>query len=528
MESKKDLIFIFDFGCHQSGSMVRFLRSLGVTCELFPVEKAMETLSTRLPGGVIFSGGSESVTDAEALKLDPKVVEHCTANKVPVLALSHAMYALVAALGGKVKGLGPQETEYKEENVTFVAAADPLFDGTVGGFVAHGCHLDMVEELPGGFQVTMKADDATVAGVFNPDLNLRGFCFHPQDVEDQKVEAFMKKFCFEVCGCKKTWSMEQYRVDVKKEVLEQCGSDKFVVAGLSGGVDSTVCAAIVHEAIGERFHGIMINTGLMRYKETQRCFDRLKAEVPGIKLIVRESADVFFKELKGVVDPEQKRKVIGRVYIEEFERAMCELGFNHDNCLLLQGTIYPDILESELNRRSKQPVKSHHNVGGLPENLKFELIEPVRLLFKQEVRDLGKLLGLSEASFKRHPFPGPGLGARVLGELVPEHVEIARQADRYMFEELEARGLVDKVSQCGCVLLPNTRSTGLRNSARVYGMVVVVRIIMTVDFVTATFARHIDMDCLAAISQKITQNIPQVNRVCYDITDKPPATIEWE
>eukprot|EP00397_Hematodinium_sp_SG-2012_P042649 GEMP01047221.1.p1 GENE.GEMP01047221.1~~GEMP01047221.1.p1 ORF type:complete len:323 (+),score=28.00 GEMP01047221.1:660-1628(+) len=322
--------------------------------------------------------------------------------------------------------------------------------------------------------------------------------------------------------------MENYHEDTKRAVIQQCGSDKYVVAGLSGGVDSTVCAAIVHEAIGERFHGIMINTGLMRYQETQRCYDRLKSEIPGIKLTIRDSSAVFFKELKGVVDPEKKRKVIGRVYIEEFERAMTELGYNHGNCLLLQGTIYPDILESELNRRSKQPVKSHHNVGGLPENLKFELIEPVRLLFKQEVRDLGKLLGLSEATFNRHPFPGPGLGARVLGELTPEHVEIARQADRYMFEELEARGLVDKVSQCACVLLPNTRSTGLRNSARVYGMVVVVRIIMTVDFVTASFARHIDMDCLAAISQKITQNIPEVNRVCYDITDKPPATIEWE
>ncbi|CDR94354.1 GMP synthase, putative [Babesia bigemina] len=527
MELQKDFIFIFDLGCHQSGSMVRFLRGLGITCELFPIEKAIETLSARLPGGVILSGGSESVSDPESLKVDAQIIELCVAKKVPVIALAHAMYAMCVALGGNVRHLGPQETEYKREKVTVDASVDSILAGS-NGFVAHGCHLDEIEAVPSGFSVSMKDGEGQIAGLFNPATGVRGFCFHPQDVEGNEASHIMEKFCYDVCRCAKTWDMERYHEQTKKDVIKQCGGDKFVVAGLSGGVDSTVCAAIVHEAIRERFHGIMINTGLMRYQETQKCYDRLKAEIPGIQLTIRDSSSVFFRELKGVVDPEQKRKVIGRVYIEEFERAMNELGFNHNNCLLLQGTIYPDILESELNRRSKLPVKSHHNVGGLPENLKFELIEPVRLLFKQEVRDLGKLLGLSEATFKRHPFPGPGLGARVLGELVPEHVEIARQADRYMFEELEARGLVDKVSQCACVLLPNTRCTGLRNSARVYGMVVVVRIIMTVDFVTAQFARHIDMECLAAISRRITDNIPQVSRVCYDITDKPPATIEWE
>ncbi|GIX62983.1 GMP synthase [Babesia caballi] len=526
METKKNVVFIFDFGCHQSGSMVRLLRGLGVTCELFPIEKAVETLNACVPGGVILSGGSESVSDAQSLKLDAKILEICASHKVPVLALAHAMYALCAALGGKVKPLGKQESEYRKERVHIQANVDSIITGDE--FVAHGCHLDKIDDVPLGYTISMRDAEGSVAGIVNAQTGVRGFCFHPQEVEGGKADHIMQKFCFEVCRCEKTWDMRSYLEQAKKDAVKQCGSDKFVVAGLSGGVDSTVCAAIVHEAIGKRFHGIMINTGLMRYQETQKCFDRLKAEIPGIQLTVRESASVFFKELKGVVDPEQKRKVIGRVYIEEFERAMEELGFNHNNCLLLQGTIYPDILESDLNRRSKLPVKSHHNVGGLPENLKFELIEPVRLLFKQEVRELGKILGLSEASFKRHPFPGPGLGARVLGELIPEHVEIARQADRYMFEELEARGLVDKVSQCACVLLPNTRSTGLRNSARVYGMVVVVRIIMTVDFVTAQFARHIDMECLAAISRKITENIPQVNRVCYDITDKPPATIEWE
>ncbi|EDO07265.1 GMP synthase (glutamine-hydrolyzing) C-terminal domain containing protein [Babesia bovis T2Bo] len=528
MTTDKNIIFIFDFGSHQSGSMVRFLRGLGITCELFPVEKAVETLSGRVPAAVILSGGSESVKDADSIKIDKKILEICASKHVPVLALAYAMYALCETLGGKVTKLGPQESEYRKENVHVEAGSDSILEGVPSSFVAHGCHLDKIDSIPTGFKVSMKDAHGNVAGIVNSQSNVRAFCFHPQEVEEGKADMIMKKFCFELSRCEKTWDMRSYHEQTKKDVIKQCGSKKFVVAGLSGGVDSTVCAAIVHEAIKERFHGIMINTGLMRYQETQKCYDRLKAEIPGIQLTIRDSSAVFFKELKGVHDPENKRKVIGRVYIEEFEKAMKELGYNHDNCLLLQGTIYPDILESDLNRRSKLPVKSHHNVGGLPENLKFELIEPVRLLFKEEVRDLGRLLGLSETTFKRHPFPGPGLGARVLGELTPERVEIARQADRYMFEELEARGLVDKVSQCACVLLPNTRSTGLRNSARVYGMVVVVRIIMTVDFVTAKFARHIDMECLAAISRKITENIPEVNRVCYDITDKPPATIEWE
>ncbi|ORM39559.1 GMP synthase [glutamine-hydrolyzing] [Babesia sp. Xinjiang] len=528
MHAEKNHIFIFDFGCHQSGSMVRFLRGLGITCELFPIENAVEILSKRIPGGVILSGGSESVEDKDSISLNHKILEICESHKVPVLALAYAMYALCKALGASITNLGPQESEYKKETIHVHAGSDSILEGTSSSFVAHGCHLDKINSVPSGYTTSMKGADGTPAGIVNTHTNVRAFCFHPQDAEDGHADPIMKKFCFDVCHCQRTWDMRSYHEQTKKDVIKQCGDDKFVVAGLSGGVDSTVCAAIVHEAIHERFHGIMINTGLMRYQETQKCYDRLKDEIPGIQLTVRDSSEVFFKELKGVVDPEQKRKVIGRVYIEEFERAMKELGYNHGNCLLLQGTIYPDILESELNRRSKLPVKSHHNVGGLPENLKFELIEPVRLLFKEEVRELGKYLGLSEKSYNRHPFPGPGLGARVLGELIPERVEIARQADRYMFEELEARGLVDKVSQCACVLLPNTRSTGLRNSARVYGMVVVVRIIMTVDFVTAQFARHIDMECLAAISRRITENIPQINRVCYDITDKPPATIEWE
>ncbi|GFE54092.1 GMP synthase [Babesia ovis] len=528
MSIQKDEIFIFDFGCHQSGSMVRFLRELGISCELFPAEKAVEVLSSRIPGGVIFSGGSESVEDVDSIPIDRKIIDICETNNVPILALAYAMYAICYTLGGKVNRIRMHQSEYKRERLFIESGLDSALEGEITEFIAYGCHLDTIDTLPPGFKISIKDTHGTPGGIINIKNNIRGFCFHPQEVEQGKADTVMKKFCLEVCRCEKTWNMIKYHERVQKEVQEQCGDNMFVVAGLSGGVDSTVCAAIVHGVIKERFHGIMINTGLMRYKETQRCYERLKADIPGIQLTIRDSSEVFFNELKGVFDPEQKRKIIGRVYIEEFERVMKELGYNHSNCLLLQGTIYPDILESELNRRSKEPVKSHHNVGGLPANLKFELIEPVRLLFKEEVRELGRHLGLSEKTFNRHPFPGPGLGVRVLGELTPERVEIARQADRYMFEVLEERGLVDKISQCACVLLPNTHSTGLKNSARVYGMVIVVRIITTVDFVTAKFAKHIDMDCLGAISRKITDNIPEINRVCYDITDKPPATIEWE
>lgn len=522
MAAPDSFVLLLDFGCTFSGALIRLVRELGVRCELQAIE-SFKGLPEPAPAGVLLCGGTESVFDADVVHLDMSLFDACKAKGVPVLGISYGMMVACKAFGGKVvKG---RETEYKVVDFT-LGAADVLFEGLPQVFKVHANTNDELHALPAGFKAlgTAAGLEGVVAAV-HPDHKLWVVYFHPESSDSEHGHALLSNFLYKVCKCDKSWTMELYYESEMKKIKEQCGSDKVVVAGLSGGVDSTVCAAMVHSVIGNRFHGIMVNTGLMRFNETNCCFKRLTNEIPGLQVTIRDSSAVFFRELAGVTDPEQKRKIIGRVYIEEFDAAIKELGFSPANCLLLQGTIYPDILESELNRRNKLPVKSHHNVGGLPDKLDYELIEPVRYLFKEEVRALGRLLKLSDYTCTRPPFPGPGLGVRVIGELTPERVEVVRQADKITRDEIEKAGV--KVSQALCVFLPTIRSTGIVHGKRVHGHTVVLRIINTVDFVTAKWAK-LDHDLLERISTRITSEVAGVNRVCLDITNKGPATIEWE
>ncbi|KAK2196789.1 bifunctional GMP synthetase ATP pyrophosphatase domain/Class I glutamine amidotransferase-like/Rossmann-like alpha-beta-alpha sandwich fold/GMP synthase [Babesia duncani] len=517
---------ILNFGSCFSGVLVRVLRDVGINCVLESAEKALDALNTNSTVKVaILCGGLDSVYDETSLTVPEEFIKACEEKNVKILAISHAFYALCKTLGARL--MNGKGNDYIIDTVT-VQRPMVLFNNVGKHFKAKINPINGVEVLPAGFESLATFGNGHYAAIGDEKRGIFGVAFHPESDDTENGLVILKNFCLEQGACPIEWSMEQYLKDELARCIAQCGDTKVVVAGLSGGVDSTVCAAIVHKAIGNRFHGVMINTGLMRLDETKKCAERLKKEIPGIQLHIRESADVFFGELKGILDPEQKRKIIGKVYIDEFERAIKDLGFDKSNCLLLQGTIYPDILESELNRRNQMPIKSHHNVGGLPKDLALELIEPVRLLFKEEVRKLGRLLGLSQESCERQPFPGPGLGVRVIGELNPRNLDLVRRADAVMNQILDARGYRSKISQSGCILLADVHNTGIRNSGRTYGHAVIIRIIITTDFVTAQWARIIDTDCLAEISKTITDTVPEITRVCYDITDKPPACIEWE
>ncbi|BAM39353.1 GMP synthase [Theileria orientalis strain Shintoku] len=510
---------LLDFGCTFSSTLLRAVRELGVRCELESLEKFKGLDPKNLPVGVLLCGGNESVFDDDVLTVDKNLLESFHKHGVPVLCLSFGMMSVAKSLGAKLRKTN--ENEYVVTKCSLHENA--LFDGVPNSLKVYLNTLDSLESLPSGFEVIAKHSDSTV-GLYNSEYNMYMLYFHPEATDTEKGEKILHNFLYKVCRANKSWTMKNYLEEELKKIKKQCGEDKFVVAGLSGGVDSTVCAKMVHSVIGDRFHGIMIDTGLMRYNEIADCSKRVKKEVPGIKLTVRNSEKVFLAELKGVEDPEEKRKIIGRVYIEEFDKAIKDLGFNEKNCLLLQGTIYPDIIESELNRRTKKPVKSHHNVGGLPEKLQYELIEPVRYLFKQEVRELGRLLNLSEDTFSREPFPGPGLGIRVMASLTAENLHVVRMADKIVREE--AAKSKEKVSQALCVYLPTVRSTGLVKGQRVLGGTIVIRCVTTPDFCTAKWT-HLEHDILEKMSFRITTEVEGINRVCYDITDKEPSTIEW-
>ncbi|UKJ88243.2 GMP synthase [Theileria orientalis] len=511
---------LLDFGCTFSSTLLRAVRELGVRCEMESLEKFKGLDPKNLPVGVLLCGGNESVFDDDVLTVDKHLLDSFHKHGVPVLCLSFGMMSVAKSLGAKLR-----KTNENEYVVTKCSLHNnTLFDGVPNSLKVYLNTLDSLESLPAGFEVIAKHSDSTV-GLYNSEYNMYMLYFHPEATDTEKGEKILHNFLYKVCRANKSWTMKNYLEEELKKIKKQCGDDKFVVAGLSGGVDSTVCAKMVQSVIGDRFHGIMIDTGLMRYNEIADCSKRVKKEVPGIKLTVKNSEKVFLAELKGVEDPEEKRKIIGRVYIEEFDKAIKELGFNEKNCLLLQGTIYPDIIESELNRRTKKPVKSHHNVGGLPSDLSYELIEPVRYLFKEEVRELGRLLKLSEETFSRQPFPGPGLGIRVIASLTAENLHVVRMADKIVREE--AAKSKEKVSQALCVYLPTVRSTGLVKGQRVLGGTIVVRCITTPDFCTAKWT-HLEHDILEKMSFRITTEVEGINRVCFDITNKEPATIEWQ
>ncbi|MGC1457659.1 MAG: glutamine-hydrolyzing GMP synthase [Steroidobacteraceae bacterium] len=516
-------ILILDFGAQYTQLIARRVRECGVYCEIHPWDIADDAVRAFAPRGVILSGGPESVTDSQPPRAPPAVF----ALGVPVLGICYGMQTMAQQLGGQVVAGLTREFGYAEVTLT---GQSRLLDGlsdrrdlegraVLDVWMSHG---DRVSELPDGFVATAASANAPYAGMSDERRRFYGVQFHPEVTHTLQGAHILQRFIREICGCDALWSVGNIIEDAVQRVRAQTGDAK-VLLGLSGGVDSSVVAALLHLAIGDRLVCVFVDHGLLRLGEGDQVM-RTFAQNLGVKVIRVDAAERFLAALKGVTDPETKRKIIGRQFVEVFEEESNKLkgvGF------LAQGTIYPDVIESAGAKTGKAHViKSHHNVGGLPAHMNLKLVEPLRELFKDEVRRLGTELGLPHAMVYRHPFPGPGLGVRILGEVRREYADLLRRADAIFIEELRRHDLYDRTSQAFAVFLP-VRSVGVMGDGRRYDYVVALRAVETIDFMTAHWAR-LPYDFLDDVSRRIVNEVPGISRVVYDISGKPPATIEWE
>ena len=507
-----ELVIVLDFGAQYSQLIARRIRECNVYCEILPAETPAAELARLAPRGIVFTGGPSSVYDDGAPRCDPGVF----ALGVPVLGICYGHQLMAYMLEGRVV---PAETrEYGRTELT-VLDSGPLFQGLEGCRVCWMSHGDTVLEPPAGFQVLARTDATPVGAMGDPARRLYGVQFHPEVTHTPWGTELLRNFVLNVCGCAGNWTMRNFIEESTEKVRATVGRGK-VLCATSGGVDSMTLAALVRRAVGEQLTCVFIDHGLLRKGEAEqvrRTFD----EELCFPLTFVDASERFLSELRGVTDPEKKRKIIGREFINVLEAEAQKVGGVD---YLAQGTLYPDVIESGTGSAAK--IKTHHNVGGLPERMRLKLVEPFRRLFKDEVRRVGSELGLSPEIIGRHPFPGPGLAVRIVGEVTPERVEIAREADAIAMEELRAAGLYDEIWQAFCALLP-VRSVGVMGDQRTYAYPIVLRAVSSEDAMTATWSR-IPYDILERISNRIINEVRGVNRVVYDISSKPPATIEWE
>lgn len=514
-------VLILDFGGQYTQLIARRVRECGVYSEIHPWDMDEEAIADFKPAGVVLSGGPESVN----IDNTPHVAQAIFELDVPVLGICYGMQAMAAQLGGKVEASTHREFGYAEITPLDSELLAGLSDAPVESepllkvWMSHG---DRVEAVPPGFTITGKSANSPLAAMEDRQRKYYGVQFHPEVTHTPQGQAIINRFVRDICGCPGDWTAGNIVNDAIARVREKVGMKK-VLLGLSGGVDSSVVAALLHEAIGDQLFCVFVDNGLLRYHEGDQVMDTF-AEHLGVNVIRVDAADRFFHALKGISDPEEKRKIIGRRFIEIFEE---EAGKLQDIDWLAQGTIYPDVIESAGAGTGKaRVIKSHHNVGGLPEQMRLRLIEPLRELFKDEVRNIGLELGLPREVVFRHPFPGPGLGVRVLGEVKPEYVELLQLADKIFIEELRKNDLYDKTSQAFAVFLP-VRSVGVMGDERRYDYVIALRAVETIDFMTARWAR-LPYEFLEHVSLRIINEVDGISRVTYDISGKPPATIEWE
>lgn len=516
-------ILILDFGSQYTQLIARRVREIGVYCELHPYDMDEKKIRDFAPKAVILSGGPESVTGDDA----PKVPDVVFDLGVPVLGICYGMQAMSEKMGGKVSASDLREFGYAQ--VTLEGNAR-LFDGIKDHICDHGLmsldvwmsHGDKVIALPEGFVVAASTDSCPIAAMACEEKQFYGIQFHPEVTHTKQGHRILERFVIDIAGCEKLWTSGQIIEDAIARVRAQVG-DRQVLLGLSGGVDSSVVAALLHKAIGDQLVCVFVDNGLLRLHEGDHVMSMF-AQNMGVRVIRADAEELFLGKLKGVNDPEAKRKAIGNTFIEVFEEQAAIL---NGVDFLAQGTIYPDVIESAGAESGKAHViKSHHNVGGLPDDMKMALVEPLRELFKDEVRKIGLELGLPYDMVYRHPFPGPGLGVRVLGEVKKEYCEILRQADAIFMEELHESGWYHKTSQAFAVFLP-VKSVGVVGDGRRYEYVIALRAVETIDFMTARWA-HLPYELLEKVSGRIINEIEHVSRVTYDVTSKPPATIEWE
>ncbi len=516
-------ILILDFGSQYTQLIARRVREAGVYCELWPFDLDDQAIRDFRASGVILSGGPESVTESQTPRASQTVFD----LGVPVLGICYGMQTMAAQLGGAVDTSVKREFGYAQVRARgHCALLRDIEDhtstegyGMLDVWMSHG---DKVTELPDGFRAIASTDSAPLAGMADEARHFYGLQFHPEVTHTHQGERIIRRFVNDICACPPLWTPGNIIDDSIAHVRETIAGDE-VLLGLSGGVDSSVVAALLHKAIGDKLTCVFVDNGLLRLNEGDQVMATF-AEHMGVHVIRVDAEQRFLQALKGETDPEKKRKIIGNLFIEIFEEEADKLGTAR---WLAQGTIYPDVIESAGAASGKaQVIKSHHNVGGLPEDMKLQLVEPLRELFKDEVRKLGVELGLPSEMVYRHPFPGPGLGVRILGEVKKEYADLLRRADHIFIEELHRNDLYDKVSQAFAVFIP-VKSVGVMGDSRKYDYVVALRAVETIDFMTARWA-HLPYEVLETMSNRIINEVDGISRVTYDISGKPPATIEWE
>ena len=510
-----DKIIILDYGSQYTQLIARRIREQHVYSEIVPFNITVDKVKAYAPKGIILSGGPNSVFEEGAPGIDPGIFD----LGIPVLGVCYGMQLISQELGGRVQ---PGEArEYGKTEMT-VVPGNELFKGLPDKFVVWMSHGDRVAEIPAGFKVSATSDNCPYAAIRNEEKRFFGIQFHPEVVHTQHGNQILSNFVFGICRANADWQLTTWVEDTVEKLRKQIG-DEEVVLGLSGGVDSSVVAVLLHKAIGTRLHCIFVDNGLLRYNEDKQVEEMFHAKL-GLDLHVAHAAQRFYTALAGVSEPEQKRKIIGREFINVF----AEEARKFKNCKFLgQGTIYPDVIESSHALKGpSHTIKSHHNVGGLPPDLKFELVEPLRDLFKDEVRAVGRVMGMADELLDRQPFPGPGLGVRILGEVTEEKVKLLQQADLRVQEEVRKLPEYKTIWQTFAVLLP-VKSVGVMGDQRTYEYTCVIRSVNSIDAMTADWT-HLPYETLATMSNRIINEVRGINRVVYDISSKPPATIEWE
>ena len=521
MNIHNDKILILDFGSQVTQLIARRVREFNVYCEIHSYDVSDEFIREFAPKGIILSGGPNSVYEQDTPSVSPMIFE----LNVPIFGICYGMQTIAKQLGGEVASSGKREFGYAEIH----GLGSPLFSGLSDGIGTEGnflqvwmSHGDKVVRLPAGFEVIAQTESCPIAAMYHPQRNIYAVQFHPEVTHTKQGTRMLEHFVRNVCHCAPTWTMPSYADEAIANIRQKVGTDQVILA-LSGGVDSSVAGVLIHKAIGEQLICIFVDTGLLRLNEADQVMQNY-AENLDLNIIKVDAKDEFYLALAGVSEPEQKRKIIGKLFVDIFQREAAKLS---NAKWLAQGTIYPDVIESAGSKTNKaHNIKSHHNVGGLPESLNLQLLEPLRELFKDEVRSLGVSLGIAPKLIYRHPFPGPGLGVRILGEIKPEYVTLLQHADNIFIEELYANDLYHKVAQAFVVFLP-VKTVGVMGDGRTYDYAVSLRAVETSDFMTANVA-NLPFEFITKVANRIINEVKGVNRVVYDISGKPPATIEWE